>query len=188
MGKIWEPLEEGQLLEQQQRYFAKMCVGTSTVRSQGPEGTKATGQRFLTKLDLNKFSGCGEDRYRKVLNRSTTKLASQVPGWGQGNWGAARKLLNIFLFHCTMNQQFVGAYDIGHMRPFLELTLDNLVVKFLKRQVSRNSHSWQTIHEWTAIRNLRQPLSKRIQAIAQEIATELGCNRCDLDFLGWRDP
>ena len=172
-----------------QRYFARMCTGPSVLRRQGAEKMAETAREFLEECKLGTLNDCTKENYLRTINRWTKALADNFPGRGKGNWGAARKVINIFLFHCTMNTRLTRQYEIAHMRDFLEVTLDNLMIKFLKNYLIKQGKNRGVEHgvlcEWENIKSLDKQLSNKIQTIAQRVADEKECHRCDIDFYSW---
>ena len=78
-----------------QAHLARVSIGPSTVRGQGPGVAKA-GREFLSSLDLTQFQGLSETGFRTQLESTTLSLRTAMPKKTR-SWGMARKMLNIFL-------------------------------------------------------------------------------------------
>jgi hypothetical protein len=85
------------LIDRLQVRVAMFAIGRSTLRSQGAPGMVAHARKFLRSVDLRIFSVTTIEQFGSVLEAQTKLLADGFPSGGKGNWGAARKSLNIFL-------------------------------------------------------------------------------------------
>jgi len=176
-----EKLEPNALRQHRQAYYAR-AVGGSALRSQGAPGMVAVAREFLSNIDLDNL--CSPARFVNELNARTAELAGQFPGNGRGNWGAARKSLNIFLSACSRDREFSKTHQIDSIVHLLELPLDSFAVKFLIAQ-TKDPASQASLEKFQNIKSLTSIVSDSIQAIAQNIAERIGCLRHDLDYIAW---
>lgn len=168
-----------------QRYLAR-AVGGSALRNQGAKGMVKTARDYLETVDLKALAKCNDKQYIESLNRMTIELADLFPDGGNGNWGAARKAINIFLFACSRELVFSQAYGLDKIRPHLELPLDKYAIEHLRREAKAESEI-ALLDNWNAIKRLKKPLSDQIQAFAAAVAARKGCLRCELDLVAWTE-
>lgn len=67
----------------------------------------------LFNLELRDFSVGSEAEFQAVSNRETVKLAKAFSSGGSGNWGAARKSLNIFFARRGLQPNAIGTLRSG---------------------------------------------------------------------------
>lgn len=169
-------------LESVREHLAMASVGSSTLRSQVNAGGAELARNFLKKeILLINLEGINEGDFLEFLNRKTKSLSKNLlrPDNGQPNFGAARKVLNIFLRHCAMNKDLHRAFKLDTVEQFLEVPLDSYVVKGIDRDSNSNfARSF-------SIRNLTPKLNADIQSAAMEIAHRRKLHRYELDVLFW---
>ncbi|WP_370152099.1 hypothetical protein [Ferrovibrio sp.] len=180
-----ETPKDGELLRSYQRYLAR-AVGGSALRNQGAPDMVKTARGYLETVDLKALADCNQDQYMAVLDQMTDELANRFPDGGQGNWGAARKATNIFLFACCRELVFSRAYGLDRLKTYLEMPLDSYAIKYLRNK-ARSANEKTALDDWTAIRTLTKPLSDRIQEFAAAVARREGCFRCELDLIAWTE-
>ena len=142
----------------------------------------AAAQHYLATLDLRQFNVASKEAFLNVLNELTKALAEAFPEGGRGNWGAARKSLNLFLRDVVESRSLWDKYKLRKIEPWLEVPLDSHVARGLcgfKRDLRRN-------HRWPGVRNLTKEVSDQYQAVASTLAKKCGCSRVDLDLYMWR--
>lgn len=164
------------LHSRRQARVAMLAIGPATLRNQGAPDMVATAQRYLAQLDLTQFSAETIDSqatFQKVLEVQTRKLAKAFPDGGHGNWGAARKALNIFLRDAVESRSLCDVYHLAHIEPWLEVPLDSHVAEKL-------------CSGWPGIKHLTSAVSDEYQALASIMAEMLDCSRVDLDLYMWR--
>lgn len=135
----------------------------------------------LFNLDLCDFSVGSEAEFQSVLNRETVKLAKAFPVGGRGNWGAARKSLNIFLRDVVYNRMLSEHFALVRIHSWLELPMDSHCYNGLVLDTPQKK-----LGKWPGVKHLNVDENAAFQVIARDIATNLGVARCDLDALYWR--
>lgn len=174
-----------EIVKYYQRYLAR-AVGGSALRNQGASGMVKTARDYLETADLKTLAGCNQEQYMMALDRMTDELSNRFPDGGKGNWGAARKAINIFLFACCRELVFSQAYGLDRIRPYLELPLDKYAIEHLRRE-AHSAIERAALEDWTAIKRLTKQLSDPIQELAMAIARQKGCFRCELDLMAWTE-
>jgi hypothetical protein len=136
---------------------------------------------LLQRVPLDGISALGKERFARFLDEQTRALSKELPKPGNGvpNWGAARKVLNIYLRMCAMNKDFHPAFNLESLEPYLEVPLDRQIVKWLDAKTgAARSKTFR-------IRDLQPDLSAEIQESAIDVATGEQCHRYELDVLYW---
>lgn len=159
---------------------AMLAIGRSTLRSQGAPGMVAEARRFLRNVDLHLFSVGTNKQFMAVLNTQTKLLASQFPDGGRGNWGAARKSLNIFLRDVFYCRPLCEHYKLAVLEPWLEVPLDSNVHAGLL------SDAANAVTPWPGVKALTPAVSAELQSTASSVAKSLGVARVHLDVRYWR--
>ncbi|MGM9485567.1 hypothetical protein ACS5PN_30540 [Roseateles sp. NT4] len=169
-------------IESVRGHFAIAAVGGSTLMSQSGEGRVDRARLFLLKhMPLANLASLSADEFAQALNAKTTALAKDLPrpDDGKPNWGAARKVLNIYLRMCVMNKDLHPAFKLAAVEPFLEVPLDRQVVAKLDA-------AGGTKHAKTfKIKTLSPALSAELQANALAVSKRKGRHRYELDVLYW---
>lgn len=169
-----------ELIDRLQVRTAMLAIGRSTLRSQGAPGMVVAARRFLRNLDLNLLSVNTSEHFMEVLDIQTNLLASQFPGKGQGNWGAARKSLNIFMRDVYYCHPLCEHFKLAVLEPWLEVPLDSHVHNGLL------SDATNKINSWPGVKALTPEISNQLQNTASAIAKSLGVARIHLDVRYWR--
>lgn len=159
---------------------AMMAIGRSTLRSQGAPGMVECARKFLRRLDLRPLSK--PVKFDAWLDRQTLKLACDFPGEGKGNWGAARKSLNIFLRDALYSRPLCTHFTLAHLESSLEVPLDSHVYAGL---VS-DTDDPESFPPWPGVKYLTSKTSRDLQARAAAVAHVLGVARVHLDLRYWR--
>ena len=161
--------------------IAILAIGSSTLRNQGAPKVKETAQNYLAKMNLNPLiKVSSENEYRSFLDRHTKALSNKFPSGAKGNWGAARKAINIFLRDCLYNTYICNAFDMEKMSEWLELPLDSYTGKALKKTNSK-------LPRWKTIKGLKAEVSDKFQQAALSQATKNQMDRVHLDIEYWRN-
>jgi hypothetical protein len=158
---------------------ARIAVGPSTARGQGRAGVVDASRRFLRGLDLRPFGTDDARRFRQALDRTTLAFVAALPRGAQ-SWGLARKLLNIFLRDCLYTTYLCDGYRLGKAEAFLELPLDSITAKELRRERGRG-----VLPPWGGVKHLVPETSDLYQDAAAHVARELRINRVHLDAYWW---
>jgi hypothetical protein len=132
-------------------------------------------------VSLSMLRELDEAGFLDYLNQKTDALSLELPRPDDGapNWGAARKVLNIFLRLCAMNKDLNPAFSLDAAEPHLEVPLDRQVVAKIDKQTGSK------FAKGFKIRNSTKDVSADIQAVATRIAGARGVHRYELDVLFW---
>lgn len=159
-----------------------MAIGRSTLRSQGAPGMVGCARDFLRRLDFRVLAEIDAGSFDAWLDRQTLKLSRNFPGGGKGNWGAARKSLNIFLRDVLYCRPLCDRFDLAHLEPSLEVPLDSHVYAGLSSDTGNTKY----IPPWPGVKRLTAETSRELQAVAATVARSLGVPRVHLDVRYWR--
>ena len=165
-----------------QARLAMLAIGRSTLRSQGAAGMVDHARKFLRALELQQFSLKSSKNFARVLETQTQLLADSFPEGGKGNWGAARKSINIFLRDAVYCRPLCIQFKLETLEPWLELPLDSNSYAGLLEDTSDASQ----LPPWPGIKNLTPLISRELQTIANSVAKTLGAPRVHLDVRYWR--
>lgn len=149
---------------------------------QSGKGRNKLAQKYLLKnVPLIGLSDLNDREFTKFLNRKTNDLSKKLlkPDGTEPNWGAARKVLNIYLRLCAMNKDISTFHNLKNIESYLEVPLDNHIVKEI------DNHAKTKFSSQFTIINLSQKVSNDIQSEAKNIATNKGIHRYELDVLFW---
>jgi hypothetical protein len=162
-----------------QTRIANIAVGGSTVRGQ-PKNTANSIREFLKGINLSKFESINNDKeFENILNILTDELINRMPN---GNFGFARKCLNIFLFEICHNVPLSKKYDLQKLIPYLEIPLDNPNEKKLSKH-TKELKDW----DWTSIKNLKSEDNVKIQGFARKyMRTNHDADRVYFELMNWR--
>jgi hypothetical protein len=161
---------------------AMLAVGRSTVRNQGGPGIVAACRRYLRSLDLNEFRVDTEEEFREVREAHALALKQRFPAGAKTNWGAARKVMNIFLRDVLYSRPLCNEYKLSRLEPWLELPLD----RDAYRGVCRDSGGELKVTQWPRIKRLTPEFSDKVQQIAWRVAKAAKTQRVHLDVKYWR--
>ena len=163
--------------------MAEGAAATSALRNQGAKGVIDKARQFLKGLDLYEFANCTtEDQFSTVLNEKTKALQKSFPRGAKKNWGAARKVLNLFLRDILYNQYLSRHFGFRRLEIWLEVPLDSFAAKGIW-----SDYKPQTLPRWKSIKSLTYEDSQDYQKAAAAIASSCGFARVHLDILYWRD-
>jgi hypothetical protein len=156
---------------------ASISIGQSTVRRQ-PAGTMKAAQGYLREVELLSFVTQSKAGFLRHLDAATIELRERLPS---KSWGHARKFLNIFLRGALYNRFLCKHFGMRTLEPMLEVPLDNVVKKALRRHEGGRS-----LPTWQAISSLNEHVSAKYQAFALLVAREKSCARVHLDLWYFR--
>lgn len=162
--------------------LAMSAIGHSTLRSQGAPGMVDQARKFLRSLKLQDFCKETREEFLEVLNDQTICLADSFPERGKGNWGAARKALNIFLRDVLYCRPLCERFQLGHIEQWLEVPLDSNVYEGLLC----DSENPEKVGRWPGVKKLTFQTSNNLQDVATAIAKTFGVARVHLDVRYWR--
>lgn len=160
--------------------LAMTAIGRSTLRGQGAPGMVECARKFLRRLDLRPL--LKPVKFDAWLNRQTVKLARAFPGDGNGNWGAARKSLNIFLRDAFYCRPLCDHFALEHLEPLLEVPLDSHVYA----GIAADMDALAALPPWPGVKHLSPKISRDLQACAATVALSFGVARVHLDVRYWR--
>ena len=157
---------------------AELSAGSSTLRGQGPSGTIPKVREFLKKVSPQEFKVESQEEFRKQLDALTEDLSVI---FSKKNWGAARKVLNIFLRDVLYNYYLQNHFNFKTVENWLEVPLDGDVAKNLLADPEGKN-----LPPWPRIKRLKVEVSDQYQAVARTIAKKEGIATVHLDLIFWR--
>ena len=174
-----------------QQYCAANAANSSSLRKQG-QGTVRHAQAYLSTLYLADFATPTQGEFQAVLDartialqalfpilHPTTRVLRQLFAPGTHNWGAPRKVLNIFLREVVHHTDLCHYYSLAHLRLWLEVPLDSSVAAHLEADPAHR--------QWRGVKWLDPALSAQYQLKASEVATRVHLLRVHLDYLWYRE-
>jgi hypothetical protein len=154
---------------------AELAVGASTLRGR-PSGTIKKARNFLKRLKPQQFVVRDEERFRAQLDYCTKELGKRL----NGDWGAARKVLNIFLRDIFYHHYLRGFYNFNCIENWLETPLDRIAAKrILEYPEGKN------LPRWNGINKLKSAPSKEYQDAVRKIAAKKRIAAVHLDLILW---
>ena len=171
--------KDDQFYRDMQRYIAVTTIGPSALRNQGSKGVLQAAQRYLAVIRLSKFRVANEMAFLHALDGETEKLRRNLPRGAQ-NWGAARKALNLFLRDICYNRFLGEKHSLANSEDWMELPLDSLVARALKRKGKRGE-----LPRWPGLNGLTREVSAEFQAFAKRVADSQEISRVHLDMRLW---
>lgn len=165
-----------------QKRTGVLAIGRSTLRNQGAPGVIEKARDYLKVIDLKPLKKIDtETKLKNYLQKHTIKLSNNFPRGAKGNWGAARKAINIFLRDCLYNQYLSKEYGFHKLEKWLEVPLDGDVANKLK-----SKHPDSEL-KWKSIKSLGKEMSDKFQSYASQSAKLDGVSRVHLDIKYWRN-
>lgn len=178
-------MEEKEWINHIIRYVVNISVGPSTLRGQSAKGKNHIARKYLRKMSLSELSKIKSQKsFNELLTQHTESLSGKLPisKKNYSNWGAARKVINIYLIQCVLNRHLYEHYKLKSIEKFMEVPLDSHTFNHIKKK-SKNLDASQSFR----IINLTPELNKIIQLAARVIANdEYKCYRYKLDPIFWR--
>jgi len=162
-----KPVSQAQLLRMFQHFAAVEAVGTSAVRGQ-PAGTKKAIQDVLKTTNLSRMPRHSRVEFTRWLDRQTGRVRRRLPSRAKP-WGIARKALSLFLRDCLYNHYLRTAYDLTAVERWLEIPLDGVVARALKRKAERGA-----LPKWPGLKHVTADVSAPFQEFAEELANRIG--------------
>ena len=171
-------------------HYAKSCIIPSTLRGQVEKGGSDEARVYIEEnvfLDDLAKNHATPETFTNFLDRHTNELKeilvqpkrSKSPG--QPNFGAARKVINIFLRLCCMNKDLNHVYKLHKIEGLLEIPLDKHVVTGIE-----NSLSGKKAKNFT-IRDLTPQDYAEYQIKAKTVAENKGLKRYELDIIFFKN-
>jgi hypothetical protein len=154
---------------------AELAVGASTLRGR-PSGTIKKARNFLKRIKPKRFKVQNEEKFRAQLNGCTNKFEACL----NGDWGAARKVLNIFLRDIFYHHYLREHFGFDGIENWLETPLDGIVAKkILATPEGRN------LPRWKGINKLEEKDSGDYQKAVGKIAAKYKISPVHLDLIFW---
>ncbi|MGD0627080.1 MAG: hypothetical protein ABSB32_20530 [Thermodesulfobacteriota bacterium] len=161
---------------------AESAAGTTALRNQGDKGVIHNARKFLRGLELYKFAECTtEGLFSALLDEKTKALQESFPPAAR-NWGAARKVLNLYLRDVLYSRYLCKHFDFHHLEKWLEVPLDSFAAKGVQ-----SDYRPQTLVNFPGIKHLTREVNQAYQEAAAAIASSRGYARVHLDVLYWRN-
>ncbi|MCL0062520.1 hypothetical protein M1N62_06170 [Thermodesulfovibrionales bacterium] len=165
---------------------AEISVGASTLRNQGGRGLVQKAREYLKQLALENYGSVdSQEKFRGLLDGHTGDLKSGFPIYAQ-NWGAARKVMNIFLRNVTYNRFLCQQYGLKRIERWLEVPIDRDVATGLIRNFRDNPQLEVSLPSWHSIKRLTPQENDNFQQAAQVLADSEEIDRVHVDLLYWR--
>ena len=95
-------------------------------------------------------------------------------------WGAARKVINLFLRDALYNKYLCRKFKIDKLELWLEIPLDSAVARGLKTQAGHGG-----LPQWPGLKNLKPDVSDTFQRSALEYAHTRDIERVHMDMYLW---
>lgn len=165
------------------KHLCIASVGSSTVMSQSGKGrVKKPREYLLRNFDLGGICNLDEVAFQKLIDEKTESLSKELlkPDGKTPNWGASRKIINIYLRLCAMNKDINRYYNLSEIEKYLEIPLDSETVKRIKKE-----SKLKTLPKNFTIKGLTKNDSDKFQEAARNIAIEKRLHRYELDILFW---
>ena len=163
-----------------QLQVAQLSANGSSLRNQGAPGVVAAARRGLADLSLLLLPRASSEEFTRHLDDITQKLLCSFPAGGQ-HWGAARKVLNLFLRDCLYNFYLRDWYGLAVCEPYLEVPLDSYVARGL-----HETERGDDLPEWRGVKHVTSEVNALYQEVASEEAERLGIERVHLDLRYWQ--
>jgi hypothetical protein len=180
-------MSEQEFLSKIKRRLSQIAIGAPALRNQGAPGIVLTARSYCEALELDDFFKAlpSEKEYLVYLDRHTIQLSGRFSV--QGNWGAARKALNLFFRELVYNKFIADHYRLptslpafNHQIQYLEVPLDLDVAT----GIFENSNPKPP--KWDRIKRLNKEISAHYQQMASTIAAREGIAKIHLDLEYWR--
>ena len=160
-------------------YLSRVAPAGPALRNQGTGGMVDAAREFLQKVDLGSIPAKKQADFADWLDRKTESLRRSLPRDGR-HWGAARKVMNLFLRHACYNVYVRERYQLQRTESWLEVPLDGIVGKKLREAAGHGK-----LPRWPGLKNLDKDVSERYQEFAAEYASAKATARVHLDPLLW---
>ena len=166
------------------KYVAYGSVGSSTLRNIGAAGAVASAKRSLSQIQLAHYAPQDADSFARQLNSDTEAIRKALPD-GAKHFGAARKVLNIFLRGALYNTYLLKHYNLNANVECYEIPLDKLSATGILKHTEANDRI-----RWIGVKHVTPKVNDDFQRLATKVAERLGTLRVHLDavFWGGRDP
>ena len=161
---------------------ASLSASASALRSAGARGVVASARSFLLgRVNLKSFIVSNEKAFQARLDSISKRMVQQFPRGARTNWGAARKVVNIFLRDILYSRHLCCHFKFDKIEKWLEVPLDGDVAHCL-----RSEPKGKNLQRWIGIKRLKSKTSKKYQDVAKVVAARLGIHPVDLDLIYWR--
>ena len=133
-------------------------------------------------MDLKRYSQISNEQFQQQLDKDTNHLLTKFKIKAKP-WGTARKAINLFLRDALYNKYLSKNYKLDKVEPFLELPLDSIVAKSLKKL----SDNTKELRYWPGLKHLTKEISQKYQNVAQKCATKQHLSKVHLDIILWTE-
>lgn len=161
-----------------QQFTAVSAMGPSALRNQGT-GILSVAQEYCSGIDLSLCHSMKVGEYLHFLDWHTEKLLDLF-GHKLRPWGVARKALNLFFRDALYNKYLCQEFYLEKIETFLEIPLDSVVTKELRRRDENH-----ILPLWTGLKFLTNHNSDLFQQFALSEAEKMNESRIHLDMYIW---
>jgi len=163
------------------KYVAYGSVGPSTLRNIGASGAVASARQSLANIQLGAYSRINASRFRRQLDADTETIRIAMPN-GAAHFGAARKVLNIFLRGALYNTYLTSHYELELCVECYEIPLDKLSATGILGGTANKDRI-----RWVGVKHVTPEINSNFQRLAAELAERRGTLRVHLDAVFWGD-
>ena len=179
-----------------QKKVALSAVTPTTLHGKGYKGFMKMAREYLSsKIDLSKYGHKSEIDYIKQLDKDTNRMLHKWKIYKRNKakrdrddvsfWGAARKVLNIFMRDAIYNHYLRKNYKLQCCERYCEVPLDKKIAKQLRSKEHAGIDN--ALLKWTTIKDLKPETSGRYQQIAKNYAKKERIPRIHVDACLWPD-
>ncbi len=154
-----------------QKHLAFAAIAPTTLRGMLPIGTRQSVCETLAGLPLAALT---QAEFATALDDWTDHLCNQVGA----AWGPMRKAVNLYLRDASYNVWTREAFVLDRVEPMLEIPLDGIVMRKLRKRASRRIATVSVIR-------LTKSISDAYQDVATALAKDRGEHRVHLDLELW---
>ena len=172
-------MNQDELCQAMKVYLARVAPAGPALRNQGAKGMAKAARKFLRKVNLGRIPAGKQADFARWLNAKTAELRRAFPEGGR-HWGAARKVMNLFLRHACYNVFVREKHRLHKLERWLEVPLDGIVAKKLK-----DEDACGVLPTWPGLKGLDKNVSNEYQHFAESFAKQKGIARVHLDPLLW---
>jgi hypothetical protein len=170
-----------------QKRCAGLAASASALRSAGASGVVEKARAFLERMDLNGFELTNGKTFPARLDDVSKRMVRKFPKNARKNWGAARKVLNIFLRDVLYSRELCSHFKFRKIEKLLEVPLDGHVAIGLRKDAKKKKKLKLPELPWLGIKKLKSELNTRYQEAAKKIAPTYNFQaRVHLDLVYWR--
>jgi hypothetical protein len=162
-----------------QSFVSTESGGASTLRGQGAGGMVRVARTYCSAIDLSVFGTSRLSSFSVQLDETTEDLRLKFPQGGR-HWGAARKVMNVFLRNAYYNQFLCSQFHLERAVALYEVPLDSIVADELRRLDEA-----RCLPRWPGVKYLQPDTNTRYQDFLLKLASCNGLQRVHLDAILW---